>query len=115
MSSSTQALSSTMQKLPELRRKQKVLDMHTVLATNLLNTIVDRQLDSFISMEESIAKLTTETIIQVLKDSTKKNEDKIRLTLMYALSVEISKQDMTQLETALNETGCDTSPLQYIK
>ena len=56
-SMSTQALSSKIQALPELRRRKKVLDMHTAIATFLLNNIVQRQLDSFIKMEESIGKL----------------------------------------------------------
>ena len=57
MSAETENLSSTIAQLPELRAKQKVLDMHTVIATTLLNTIVARQLDSFITMEESIGKM----------------------------------------------------------
>ena len=54
---STQALSSKIKALPELRKRKKVLDMHTAIATSLLNSIVNRQLDSFISIEESIGKM----------------------------------------------------------
>jgi hypothetical protein len=116
LSYSTQALSTTMQKLPELRQKQKVLDMHTVLATTLLNTIVSRQLDAFISMEESVGKLNTATILQVIQDKAKHNEDKVRLVLIYYLSVgDIPKAELTEIETALRGCGCDVTPLQHIK
>jgi hypothetical protein len=113
---STQQLSDTLQKLPELRQRQKVLDMHTVLATSLLNSIVARQLDSFISMEESVGKLNPAAILEVIKDTSKNSEDKLRLFLLYYLSVgEIQKSDMNSIETALGLAGCDTSSLQYIK
>ena len=53
----TEALSSAIQQLPELQQKKLVLDMHTALASSLLKSIVERELDQFISMEESITTL----------------------------------------------------------
>jgi sec1 family domain-containing protein 1 len=112
----TQQLSTTIDQLPELRMKQKILDMHTVLATHLLNTIVKRQLDSFISMEESINKMNIATILQVIRDSAKGPEDKLRLFLIYYLSHgNVPKEEVSQVEIALKEAGCDTSSLQYIE
>jgi hypothetical protein len=111
-----QNLSSTIDQLPELRMKQKILDMHTVIATQLLNNIVNRQLDSFISMEESIGKLNTSTVLQIIRDSAKDPEDKMRLFLIYFLTVgDVPKEDLVQIEIALKEAGCDISSLQYMK
>jgi hypothetical protein len=56
---SSQVLSSKIQAVPEFRRREKILNMHTAIATFLLNKIVERQLDSFIKMEASISKLVS--------------------------------------------------------
>ncbi|KAJ3258072.1 Vesicle trafficking between the ER and Golgi [Boothiomyces macroporosus] len=115
-SATTGSLASTMQKLPELRMRQKVLDMHTVAATSLLNSIMQRQLDSFIKMEESVGKLTTPAIIQVIKEEQKLPEDKLRLALIYILSCEnISNEDINKIETALTETQAEVSSIKFIK
>ncbi|KAJ3276100.1 Vesicle trafficking between the ER and Golgi [Terramyces sp. JEL0728] len=114
-SATTGSLASTMQKLPELRLRQKVLDMHTVAATSLLNGIMQRQLDSFIKMEESLGKLTTPAILQVIKEEQKLPEDKLRLALAYILSCDVSNDDVNKIEAALSEIGAETSSIKFIK
>ncbi|KAI8900670.1 Sec1-like protein [Globomyces pollinis-pini] len=113
---STQQLSSTIAQIPELRMKKKILDMHTVIATSLLNSIVQRQLDSFISMEESINKLTPNAILELISDQQKNIEDKLRLFLIYFLSVEnVSKEDVTKIQNAFAELGCDVGAIEHVK
>jgi hypothetical protein len=51
----TESLTAAIERLPELQMRKKVLDMHTSIASTLLRAIVDRNLDAFISMEESIS------------------------------------------------------------
>ena len=53
----TEALNSAIQALPELQQKKLVLDMHTALASSLLKSIVERELDQYITMEESITTI----------------------------------------------------------
>ena len=54
---STKHLSSALKQLPELTMRKKLLDMHMNIATALFKEIQTRQLDSFLSMEESVHKL----------------------------------------------------------
>ena len=118
----TDALNSAIQALPELQQKKTVLDMHTALASSLLKSIVDRELDAFISMEESITNTVYElnqsvsTLLTVLQDPKKLPADKLRLFLIFFLSnPEIPDTDVSKLEHALKESQCDISPIQYAK
>jgi hypothetical protein len=54
--------------------------------------------------------------LEVIKDTTKSAQDKIRLFVIYFLSHdEIPKSDLEEYETALTEAGCEISILNYIK
>ncbi|KAL5036522.1 hypothetical protein BDV3_005198 [Batrachochytrium dendrobatidis] len=114
--SSAKNLSSAMKQLPELTLRKKTLDMHMNMATNLFKEIQQRQLDVFFSMEEALGKLNKASILEVIKDPKKDAQDKIRLFLIYYLSIdEISKEDLAEYETCLAEAGCNTASINYVK
>ncbi|KAI9480294.1 MAG: Sec1-like protein [Benjaminiella poitrasii] len=118
MSSNTKLLKSAINALPELTARKATLDMHMNVATALLGSIKDRQLDTFFQLEENVTRQTKTTLLEAIQDSEKKEpEDKIRLFLIYYLSTveEIPKEDMEAYENALSEAGCDMEPLNYIK
>lgn len=92
--------------------------MHMNIATGLLQGIKDRQLDTLFQMEESITKQTKANILEAINDPEKKvPEDKMRLFLIYYLSIQedISSETMQEYEDALVKAGCDLAPLRYVK
>jgi hypothetical protein len=118
-SASAQHLKVAITKLPELRERKAVLDMHMNILAGILTGIKNRQLDNFYQMEETILKQTKAQILEVLSDENKGNEplDKLRLFIIWFLSTEqeVTRQDLEKFEQALKTAGADISALAYVK
>ena len=54
LNETTRALASTLDALPELQEKKRVIDSHMNIATELLGHIKARSLDSYYAIEESM-------------------------------------------------------------
>jgi len=83
----TEKLTNAVNSLPQLLEKKRLIDMHTKIATCILNAIKSRRLDSFFEIEEKImSKLTLDrSLIDILKDSEfGQPEDKMRLFIIYS-------------------------------
>lgn len=118
-SSTALHMKAAIAKIPELRERKAILDMHMNIATALLAGIKNRQLDNFFQIEENITKQTKAQILELLDDEAKGKEplDKLRLFIIWFLSTEqeLSRADMDRFEEALKSAGCDVTPLAYVK
>jgi len=117
-------LTSAVSSLPVLLEKKRLIDMHTTIATALLDQIKTRKLDMFFELEEKImAKHASpfgsdRSLIQILEDQDAGTpEDKLRLFLIYFLCSgnNITDAEVDQYAKVLEECGCDLSSLKYLK
>merc|ERR1712223_1312365 len=119
LSDNTQKLTSAVSSLPALLEKKRLIDMHTSLATSILDQIKSRKLDLFFELEEKIMSKQTldKSLMQVFEDpDILNNEDKMRLFLIYYIcSKEITETEVDQYANILQEMGCDLAPLNYLK
>ncbi|KAJ3190723.1 Vesicle trafficking between the ER and Golgi [Irineochytrium annulatum] len=115
-SASAQNLKVAMTALPELTERKRILDMHMNIATALFKHIGDRKLDAFFSLEEAMGKQSKAAVMESLRDNTKDVNDKLRLLLIYYLSVEDpSKEDLAAFEEAIKASGGTTASLTHVK
>lgn len=114
----TKHLVDTVNSLPELTERKKVIDRHTNIATVLLGKIKERSIDSYCTLENDMltkASVDRNALIGLLKGKGSKT-DKIRLAITYLLSVETTPQsELEAIELALKESEVDTCAFQYVK
>ncbi|KAF2894636.1 hypothetical protein ILUMI_11534 [Ignelater luminosus] len=119
VSDNTARITSAVNSLPQLLEKKRLIDMHTTIATAILNYIKSRKFDTFFEFEEKImSKANVEKgLVDILSDpDTGTPEDKMRLFIIYYICTPyISDADYSKYETTLQEAGCDLLPLVYIK
>ncbi|XP_071453689.1 protein sly1 homolog isoform X2 [Hetaerina americana] len=119
VSETTAKLTSAVNSLPQLMEKKRLIDMHTTIATAILNHIKTRRLDTFFEFEEKIMSKATldKSIMEMLSDTDSSTpEDKMRLFLVfYICAPSVSEAEFDRYAAALQNAGCDLSPLNYIK
>lgn len=115
----TERLTNAVNSLPQLLEKKRLIDMHTKVATSVLNSIKSRRLDSFFEFEEKIMSKQTldRPFIDILKDAEfGQPEDKMRLFIIYYIcSPNMSDSEFSKYESILQEMGCDLTPLPYLQ
>ncbi|XP_063376762.1 protein sly1 homolog isoform X1 [Cydia fagiglandana] len=121
VSDNTQRLTSAVNSLPQLMEKKRLIDMHTTIATAILNAIKSRRLDSFFELEEKIMSkssgVESKAVIDLIADpSAGTPEDKMRLFIIYYLCTsQIPDDDYKKLESALVAANCDVNPISYMR
>lgn len=116
----TARLTSAVNSLPQLLEKKRLIDMHTTVATSILNFIKSRKLDNFFELEEKIMSKTAaleKSLLDLLVDPASGTpEDKMRLFVIYFICTPfISDVDFKKYENALIEAGCNLAPISYLK
>lgn len=118
LSNNTAKLTSAVQSLPELLKKKSLIDMHTTIATAILDQIKKRKLDNFFELEEKILSksILDKTPLDIIKDSETGSEtDKVRLCLINFLCSSLSDDEINEYEKTLEEAGCDLNAFRYLR
>lgn len=93
VANNTARLTSAVNSLPQLLEMKRLIDMHTTIATGILNFIKSRRLDTFFEIEEKIMSKQTldRSILDIINDpDCGTPEDKLRLFIIYYLCTNIS-------------------------
>lgn len=115
----TEKLTNAVNSLPILMEKKRLIDMHTKIATSILNYIKSRRLDSFFELEEKIMSKQTldRTLADIFTDTEFGTpEDKMRLFIIYFICTpNVPEAEYSKLEAILQQQGCDMAPMAYIQ
>lgn len=120
VSDNTAKLTSAVNSLPQLLEKKRLIDMHTTIATGILNAIKTRRLDTLFELEEKIMSKAAldRNLLELISDSDAgiTPDDKMRLFIIhYICCSSMSEVELDRYATALQSAGCDLNPLSYIK
>lgn len=134
---STDHLADAVSTLPELSKRKENIDVHTNIATSLLNNINRRSLDTFFELENQIMSESSKlsygatqeykaTVLELLKGvretvtGDKRGEgtpaDKLRLFLIYYITFgsQLCEKDMSDFLAILRKAGADTSVIEHV-
>lgn len=117
----TSKLAAAISSIPELSKKKRTIDLHTNIATAILDQIKDRGLDGFFQVEEELlvrpSTFDVERILALLRNMKGTVTDKLRLFLVYYLCVDnATEDDLKKCITALENAGCsDFRAYGYLK
>ncbi|XP_023170724.2 protein sly1 homolog isoform X2 [Drosophila hydei] len=115
----TALLTSAVNSLPQLMEKKRLIDMHTKIATAILNYIKARRLDSYFEIEEKIMSKQTldKPLLELLRDAEfGQPEDKLRLYIIYYIcGQQLPESELERLREALQAAGCDLTALAYVQ
>ncbi|KAK4523802.1 hypothetical protein GAYE_SCF00G1698 [Galdieria yellowstonensis] len=121
-SDSSNDLASSVAKIPVLMKRKRMIDLHTSIASALLDCIKERSLDTFFQLEDalmskpSLSHEQRQSVYNLVKDIKGSKEDKIRLVLIYYLFREnISSEETKELKQLLTSASCTTSPIAYLE
>lgn len=118
LSDNTAKLTSAVSSLPELLEKKRLIDMHTNIATALLEHIKERKLDVYFETEEKMMSKSVmdKSLMDIISDPKAGTpEDKVRLFLIALIcGPPMSKSEEKEYCDALKAANCDITPVRYI-
>ncbi|GLD71861.1 sec1 family domain-containing protein 1 [Lates japonicus] len=91
LSDNTAKLTSAVSSLPELLEKKRLIDLHTNVATAVLDHIKSRKLDVYFEYEEKLMSKSTldKSLLDIISDPDAGTpEDKMRLFLIYYITAQ---------------------------
>ncbi|VDN55127.1 unnamed protein product [Dracunculus medinensis] len=102
--------------LPDLLGKKRLIDMHTNIATVILDQIKQRKLDILFEAEEKIMnnQASSTQLIELMRNCT--GEDALRVMMIsYLCSSNVNEADIQEQLKYLKEIGIDDSAVKFIK
>jgi len=113
-------LAAAINALPEMTEKKRSIDMHTNIATALLNEVKARELDRYYEMEDQFASQSTLTSIsqleQMLKDKHRGTTvDKTRALMVLYLTKSLTAPQLQGLVESLRANGGDESGIAFLQ
>lgn len=120
-SDTAKKLAAAIQNIPELRKRKQIIDLHTNIATAMLEEIKERGLDGFYQIEEELLQrpstFNVQQVLAVIQKDKGTAEDKMRVFLIYYLCVENPGNDALQrCLAALKEAGItDFRAYEFVK
>lgn len=123
LSDNTTKLTNAINTLPELLERKRLIDLHTNVATAILEQIKARKLDVFFEVEEKIIsskghfdQKSVNTPIDLIKSMDSGTaEDKLRMFLVYYMCHELSDAEYQAYASELATAGCNLAALDYIR
>jgi len=114
-------IAAALNALPEMTEKKRSIDMHTNIATALMNEIKARELDRYYQMEDNFSSQSLSTSISELEKLLKDPQrgtvmDKTRaLLILYLTKPSITPAQLEPLVEALSAAGGDTAAFAYLR
>jgi hypothetical protein len=116
MTSGEGGLTSAVSALPQVTEMKKTVDMHTTIATSLLNEVKARQIDKFYELERD---LNPTLLNQLLTDPSAQLVDKVRSAIVFLLRKDgLPPAKIDQIMSQLNQAvppGSDGSLIGAVK
>lgn len=116
--SQTESLRAAVNLLPEIKERERVMDIHMRCCKALLDAVGARKLDKLIAAQENVSANSKNEIIKLIREvGTGTNEDKARMALVYTITMgeAMTEQEFAELSEALKAVGASTRALGYIK
>lgn len=117
LADTTAKLGSTVTSLPQLLEAKRLIDLHTNVATTLLDVIKERKLDVLFELEQKLLQHSPldQPVTQFLSNISYQ-EDVLRvLIIAYLCQDAISKSSLEQMINLLRERGIDESALNHVQ
>ena len=106
LATQTESLKQMTSSLPQIQEQKKYVNSHLLIAMKLLNMIGERDLNSFVTLEDSIFSsvvLDKNDILQLLKSEKASVNDKLRLLAIYFLSKDnLPSSELDELESVIS-------------
>lgn len=114
-------LAAAVSNIPGLAKKKRTIDLHTNIATAILDEIKERGLDGYFQVEEELlsrpGNFNVERILALINDMRGSVTDKLRLFLIFYMCMDsASDGELERCVTALKHAGCkDLRAYRYLR
>lgn len=114
-------LAAAVSNIPGLAKKKRTIDLHTNIATAILDEIKERGLDGYFQVEEELltrpGNFSVERILALINDVRGTVTDKLRVFLIFYMCVDsASEAEFDRCVMALKHAGCkDLRAYRYLR